>query len=401
LNQLATVAGVGTPTPEQAVKQPRQMHQFRWPINPSKRGTFRVVVPTPATIADLTRIPRHGGRPAEKLVRNFPENGPKLLLEHPFNIRDLLRLLHDKRAEGIDFAAMTIERTHFVKPHFEHVALDLLFKAPFRATASGPRKTIFIYLLIEHQSMPERFFMLRLGDYLHESYKMQKKTWDKKHDSDAKFLLQPIIPIVLYTGDRNWERVEKLAGVVEAGEMFADVIPEFKPLFLNLRHTADESLMRDGGFFGKILRLIKQRKAEPEVFRRVLEEVVGSLEKMTGPDSTRWRDFLYYIHVLLYHSRSGEEQKELNNVIDRSISEASHQKEKSKMGRTIAEVVEEKGMLIALRTTLLRYLRKRFKKVPRQMEAHISATTDVRELNTWLDNVLDAKTLADVGIQMD
>jgi hypothetical protein len=339
--------------------------------------------------------------PLKKLVRNFPENGPKLLLEHPFNVRDLLMLLREKRAEAIDFAAMTIERTHFVKPHFEHVALDLLFKAPFRVTSSGPLRTIFIYLLIEHQSKPERFFMLRLGDYLHEAYQMQKKAWDKKHDSDAKFFLQPIIPIVLYTGDQNWETIEKLADMVEAGELFADVIPEFKPLFLNLRDTADESLMREGGFFGQVLRLIKQRKAEPEVFRRVLEEVVGSLEKMSGPDSTRWRDFLYYIHVLMYHSRSGEEQNELNGVIDRSIEEASHQKENTKMGRTIAEVVEERGMINGLRTTLLRLLRKRFKKVPRQVEAHVADTTSVRELNTWLDNVLDAKTLADVGIPMD
>src|SRR5271169_2242465 len=84
--------------------------------------------------------------PLKKLVRNFPENGPKLLLENPFNVRDLLVLLREKRAEGIDFSAMTVERTHFVKPHFEHVALDLLFKAPFRVTSSGPLRTIYIYL---------------------------------------------------------------------------------------------------------------------------------------------------------------------------------------------------------------------------------------------------------------
>ena len=45
--------------------------------------------------------------------------------------------------------------------------------------------------------------------------------------------------------------------------------------------------------------------------------------------------------------------------------------------------------------------RKRFKKLPGQAEAHISATTNVRTLQTWLDNVLDAKTLAEVGIPTD
>src|SRR5712691_8885365 len=95
----------------------------------------------------------------KKLVRNFPENGPKLLLENSANVRDLLTLLHDPRVHAIDFTAMTVERTHFVQPDYAHVALDLLFKAPFRVNAVEPVKTIFIYLLVEHQSKPQRFFM--------------------------------------------------------------------------------------------------------------------------------------------------------------------------------------------------------------------------------------------------
>jgi hypothetical protein len=65
---------------------------------------------------------------------------------------------------------------------------------------NGP-KSILIYLLVEHQSKPQRFFMLRLAEYLLEGYKMQKRAWDEHHTSDAKLSLQPVLPIVLYTGD--------------------------------------------------------------------------------------------------------------------------------------------------------------------------------------------------------
>jgi hypothetical protein len=51
----------------------------------------------------------------EKLVRNFPENGPKLLLENAANVRDLLVLLREPAVEPVDFAAMTVERSHFVQ----------------------------------------------------------------------------------------------------------------------------------------------------------------------------------------------------------------------------------------------------------------------------------------------
>src|SRR5580698_8632023 len=93
-----------------------------------------------------------------RLVRNFSENGPKLLLENGANVRELLVLLRETRVERIDFAALTVERTHFVKPDYAHVAVDLLLKAPFRLEGVGPAKTILIYLLVEHQARPQRFF---------------------------------------------------------------------------------------------------------------------------------------------------------------------------------------------------------------------------------------------------
>jgi hypothetical protein len=75
------------------------------------------------------------------------------------------------------------------------------------------------------------------------------------------------------------------------------------------------------------------------------------------------------------------------------------------MGRTIAEMYmdqgEQKGELKSSRTILLRLLRKRFKRVPRKIEARIVATTNMQDLKMWLDNILDAATLADVGIPLD
>src|SRR5580698_970049 len=101
----------------------------------------------------------------------------------------MLLLLCEPRADAIDFSALTVERTHFVKPNYAHVALDLLLKAPFRVNGVGEPRSIFIYILIEHQSAPERFFTLRLAEYMLDAYKMQKRAWDKTPIAGAKFLL--------------------------------------------------------------------------------------------------------------------------------------------------------------------------------------------------------------------
>jgi Putative transposase, YhgA-like len=342
--------------------------------------------------------------PLRNLIRNFPENGPKLLLENGANVHEMFRLLHEPRADAIDFSALTVERTHFVTPDYAHVAVDLLLKAPFRVNGAGDPRSIFIYLLIEHQSTPERFFMLRLGEYLFEVYKMQKRAWDKKPGLGGKFLLQPVMPIVLYTGERSWENVEAMTDLVEAGPLFREMIPAFKPHFLNLRGTSREKLANDGGFFGQVLLLIRERHAEPAAFQQTLREVVTRLELMPATERNRWVEFLSYIVALVYHARKDEEQTELRELVDRSIQTDPHRKEYQKMGRTIAEMYmdqgEQRGKLKEARAILLLLLRERFKKVPRKVEAHIAAA-DKPTLKTWMKNFVDAETLAEVGIPLD
>ena len=74
------------------------------------------------------------------------------------------------------------------------------------------------------------------------------------------------------------------------------------------------------------------------------------------------------------------------------------------MGQTIAEMYidqgKQQGELAMARENVLRLLRKRFKKLPRKVESRIAATTNVQDLKTWLDNILDAETLDDVGIPL-
>lgn len=54
----------------------------------------------------------------ERLVRNFPENGLKVVLEHPGNVRDVLEILHVRCVGRIDFSRMEVEPTHFVSPDY-------------------------------------------------------------------------------------------------------------------------------------------------------------------------------------------------------------------------------------------------------------------------------------------
>jgi hypothetical protein len=64
------------------------------------------------------------------MVRHFPENGMKLLLEHPRKVRDLFALTEDEVVPLIDFQRLKRVRGTFVTRDYRHVESDLLLTAP-------------------------------------------------------------------------------------------------------------------------------------------------------------------------------------------------------------------------------------------------------------------------------
>jgi len=176
----------------------------------------------------------------ELLVRNFKENGIKLLLEHGANVRDLLNMVGGAAAADMDFTHMTVERTHFIKRGYRHLLGDMLVRLPLRVRTGT--KSIFVYILIEHQSDPDRFIMLRTAEYLVEVYAWQKRAWENKHSSTTGLLLQPVIPVVFYTGTEHWKNIATLTELVQEGSRFEPVIPHIRPHYLNLPDLAVETL---------------------------------------------------------------------------------------------------------------------------------------------------------------
>jgi hypothetical protein len=73
------------------------------------------------------------------------------------------------------------------------------------------------------------------------------------------------------------------------------------------------------------------------------------------------------------------------------------------MVKSMADVHLEQGRtegaLQTLREVLLRLLRKQFGRVPKAVERAVNATDDRARLGTWIDRVLTAATLDDVGIE--
>jgi hypothetical protein len=331
----------------------------------------------------------------EDFARQFPENGMKLLLHGPLNVRDLLRIARWKLVNTIDYDCLQLDPTTSVQRDYRHVETDIVLRAPLRRR----RQQVILYLLLEHQSEPERLMPFRVHDYTMAIYRDQLRDWGRTHPSDRDFVFQPVLPVVFYTGTRPWPRLGTLADLVAGGPQLSALAPSLAPLFINLRKTSDAHLVSAGGSFGQVLRLVKQRHARRGGFRTLLEQVVRALEAMPDAERLRWLDLLSYIHALVYHGREKEEHAEMQARIAQSVQTDPHRQEVKKMGQTIAQMFEERGQLKSLRATLQRLIHRRFGEPPADVVATIEACGDIAQLDAWIDAIITARRLAELRIQ--
>jgi hypothetical protein len=111
----------------------------------------------------------------------------------------------------------------------------------------------------------------------------------------------------------------------------------------------------------------------------------------------------------VYHDRAEPEREELRQVIVASVRTDARRRETEVMTRTIAEALRDEGKeegrregeLRSQRQTLVRQLRLRYQKVPKAVERTVMATEDLGQLQTWLDRIITASTLDEIGIPAD
>jgi hypothetical protein len=341
----------------------------------------------------------------EWLARHFHENGFKFLLENPGNVRDLLHLLEVQLLPRIDFDRMRVVPGRFVQRDYRHLEADLVLQAPVKPGPGSKAPQILLYILIEHQSEPDPFMPLRALEYVVMIYKRQLRQWEREHGNLDHCRLQPVLPVVLYTGTRTWDHLGQIWELVDLGDELKERIPELRPLFLNLGQTSAEAVAQRGGPFGLLLRLVQQRRARLAVFEPMLREVVQTLEGLAAQDRHRWLELVSYIEALIYNEREEAEHKPLEERVTDSVQDDARRKEVFAVGQTIADALREEGhkkgrkegLLEAKRDALVRLLRNRFGKVPAAVGKLIKATDRLDLLDTWFDQASVANKLEDVS----
>ncbi len=325
-----------------------------------------------------------GAHPLPFPPREFADKGTKWLLGHPGHLRHLMRVLALDVSQLLDFAGMEPVLTEQVSEPVLKQTADRIFRVPLRspggerAAAEGGdsaaagditaacagaatgaatthpdpdrgRRHATVVLLVEHQSTQQRLLSMRLLSYMVRLWDLERRRGEQDKLPESQWRLEPIIPLVFYTGRVRWPRPVSLAWILNAPASLKAFVPSFQVLHFPVRHLSREALRPEESAFGQLLCLMRLAAAPLAELRAELARAVPRLEALTTDDVAEWRDLLYYLQLFLAYYRTPEEGRILSTALVAAHQDRTRREEMETMGKTYFQALIEEGREVGIK----------------------------------------------------
>jgi predicted transposase/invertase (TIGR01784 family) len=172
----------------------------------------------------------------------------------------------------LDLDSIAIESGSFVDPSLAEKFSDVLLSMKIRSTESvESSKRVLAYILFEHKSEPDPLTILQLLSYV-------IRVWEREIREGRP--LSPILPMVVYHGDRPWNVATSINELVDCPESLREYLARFTCPVFDLNRTQDESISGDPFLQSMLLLLKYGRKSE------LVERLRGILELLRSEPET-------------------------------------------------------------------------------------------------------------------
>jgi hypothetical protein len=303
------------------------------------------------------------------------------LFDHPYVVAELLReFLTDVPLDGLDLDGMTRENARFDAGTGNRRDGDMIWRIPRRDGGET-----YLLLLLEFQSTSDRWMALRVMVYAGLLWK--HLVTEKRLPPDGR--LPPILPVVLYNGDRRWAAplaVQELIGL--PGD---SLLWQWQPA---MRYR----LVDEGAYPGEdlaardalLFRL--ENSPDPAQVVVVADAVLTWFRRHPGFERVR-PVFVEMLGAMLAPGlRVPEELLEVRNMLATRW-EVWEQKRQAELQDAVREGRQE-GRQEGEAALLRRLLERRFGALPEWARDRIAAA-DTSALEDWGLRLLDAGSLED------
>ena len=337
--------------------------------------------------------------PSDIQIEHFSDRSIRRLLQDPEYVRGLIEIIAPELVTLLDFSRGAQQNRSFISDALRERESDVLLRVPFQGTPDS--EELLIYILIEHQSTVDSTMGFRLLSYMMEIWQEQWRMWQS--GTGVRRRLDPILPILFYTGDGQWTTPLSLTAIMEVPEVLERFIPTFDTLFLEVKTADQEALTKPGHPLGWLLSVLQKEHSGKSALSEALAAAVSALSRLDEAQVSQVRQALLYFIQLILHRRSAEEREELIELVKR------HSRDESEvviMAQTAAELLIEQGIeqgkaegiVEGKQAAILQLLQLRFQNVPETLTERITAIKSLSPLDTLLETALTAQSLDEIQV---
>ena len=326
-------------------------------------------------------------------IEHFPDRSLRRLLQDKEYVRGLVQIIAPEIAAFLDFDKITYQKRSFISEALRERESDVLLSVPFQDDTDA----LLIYILIEHQSTVDKTMGFRLLSYMMQIWESQRLEWETAKLPENERRLQPILPILFYTGDRPWTTPVSLTTIMEVPEILERFVPSFDTLFLGVKETEAESLTQSGHPLGWLLRVLQKEHAGETEISAALAEAMSHIASVDEDFAPQVAEALRYFVQLIFHRRSLGERDALVDIIRQHIQD---DKELETMAQTTAEFLIEQGKaegkVEGKQDAVLKLLQLQFQHVPETLSREIRNIHNLTRLDTLLEQAMTAQSLDEI-----
>jgi hypothetical protein len=216
--------------------------------------------------------------------------------------------------------------------------------------------------------------------------------------------LNPVLPLVLYTGETAWQSQRTLAELLAEPKALHVFAPTWRTLYWNLGDQDPADLLPSGEAWLQALAVVRARSAAKEDYEKIYVEALRRLENLQSRDPVRWHELLRLVLGWALYSRPHSDGDELVTLAQASQLHVPNRQEVKIMGQTIAEALREEGReearLLTVREMLRTVLENRFGGLPETLTQRIETITDLQQLKSWVAKAVQATSLDEILTQL-
>ena len=268
---------------------------------------------------------------------HYSDRSARWLFKMKSNVQGLVGLVANELVDHLDFSQLINLNRSFVSDTLRELESDMVFSVPFQSDSDTD--DLLIYILIEHQSTVDPLMGFRVLWYMCQIWDMQQQELAEAKKPKSEWRLQPILPIVYYTGEQRWKTPLSLSAIMDVPEVLSRFVPRFDTLFLSVKETDAADLTKTDHLLGRLLTVLQQENADADPMLETLHATLAYLDALEPEDAAQHRHAILYLYQLVLFRRPEAEREQLVQLLQTR----THDEEVRNIIMTGAEALIQQG----------------------------------------------------------